>query len=103
MGVFHSRLGLANPAKAAQRRPALSDQRLLELCQDRLPTGKERIAFRKIRERRFRAHRARRAFQRRAYWGFTAFSISSQILTQALSRRAGVMAAKGLLGSRTAA
>jgi hypothetical protein len=51
VSVFHSGLGLAHTAQAAECRPATICKRLFEFHQDPFPTGEERIAFRKIRKR----------------------------------------------------
>src|SRR5271157_2713622 len=89
VSIFHSRLGLANAAKAAQRRPPLRGQRFLYLRQHPLPARKERVALRKIRKRQFRTRRVWRGFWRRVYWGFAAL-IFRQTCASTSSCSAGV-------------
>ena len=67
VGIFHGSLRFPNPTQAAQGSSALSDECFMELHQHTLPTGKERVAIRKVRKRQFSARRAERTCIRRAY------------------------------------
>jgi hypothetical protein len=58
VGVFDNRLRFPNSTQPTQRRSSLPGECLLELRQHRLPTGKERVATRKIRKRQFMTRRA---------------------------------------------
>src|SRR5208283_5754249 len=95
VGVFQGCLGFANATQAAQCRPTLCGECLLQFRQHPLPTGKERVLFRKIRKRHFFARHAWRICLRRAYWGFAAASIFLQTAAKTAFRLASVKLSNG--------
>ena len=62
-----NKVGFTATTQATQRSPSSLGKRLLELSQHQLPTGKEGVTIRNVRERRCMTRRVALIFPRRAY------------------------------------